>query len=147
MNNNLEDDGVEPDKKFPTFMVGISILVAAIIILFHSCHPAESTTLTASWYDRASCLKESGQHKMANGKELNDEGFTAASWDYKFGTRIRVTNLKNNKSCIVTITDHGPSRRLYAKGRVLDLSRRSFESIANLNEGVIPIKFELEDGE
>jgi rare lipoprotein A len=46
--------------------------------------------------------------KTANGEWLNPNAYTAAHKTLKFGTKVRVTNLKNNKSIIVRINDRGP---------------------------------------
>ena len=108
-----------------------------------TCNPAHAGGITASWYSEASCRREGTSGIMANGRKLNDNKFTGASWDYKFGTIVRVTNLKNGKSILVSITDRGPARRLYRQGRVVDLSVASFKAIANLKDGIIPIKIEI----
>lgn len=63
----------------------------------------------------------------------------AASTEYPYGSVVKVTNLDNNKSCEVTIKDYGP----FVPGRVIDLPRESFESIANLGTGVVKVKVEL----
>ena len=44
--------------------------------------------------------------------------FRSAHRKIKLGTKVKVTNLKNNKSVIVKINDRGP----YVRGRILDLS-------------------------
>lgn len=56
--------------------------------------------------------------KTASGQIFNMYGLTAAHKSLKFGTKARITNLKNKKSVIVLINDRGP----YVKGRVIDLS-------------------------
>ena len=81
---------------------------------------------------------------MANGKLYKDENKTAASWDYAFGTKLKVTNTKTRKSVIVEVTDRGPNKKLYNnKGRVIDLSLSSFAAIAELKEGIIPVSIEV----
>ncbi|MCK7525973.1 MAG: septal ring lytic transglycosylase RlpA family protein [Ignavibacteriales bacterium] len=45
--------------------------------------------------------------------------FTAAHKSLKFGTLLKITNLKNNKSVVIRINDRGP----YINGRDLDLSK------------------------
>ena len=79
---------------------------------------------------------------MANGKQFKDENKTAASWDYAFGKKLRVTNTRNGKSVVVEVTDRGPNKKLYRKGRVIDLSISSFAAIANIKEGIIPVRIE-----
>lgn len=86
-------------------------------------------------------------NKMANGKVYDKYRLTAASPlikgtnkpKYKFGTKLKVTNLKNKKSVVVTITDTGGFRRY---GRELDLSKGAFDKIASLDSGVITVKIE-----
>ena len=109
---------------------------------------------TASWYSNASAKREGTCHVgkrggclTASGKELNDEAFTAASWDYSFGTLLTICRdqLSSNKSqaCImVEVADRGPSKHLYRQGRLLDLSEKSFAALADLKEGVIKITVE-----
>lgn len=117
-------------------------LIFLVLVILAAGRLSSAGPLTASWYDRASCIKESGQAKMANGKELDDEVLSAASWDYPFGTVLQVTNLQNNKKVMVIVTDRGPSRRLYRQGRVIDLSKGAFKKISRLENGVIPVKIE-----
>ena len=101
----------------------------------------------ATWYSRASCAKEGTSGIMANGRALDDQAYTAASWDYPFGTTLTVcqapvrVSRHQNPPCIrVKITDRGPSRHLYLQGRTLDLSKKSFAALADLSQGVIPVE-------
>lgn len=101
---------------------------------------------TASWYSVESCRQEGTSGIMANGRRLNDEDLICASWDYPFGTRLLVTNLSNRKRIVVTVADRGPAKRLYRKGRTIDLSKKAFSLLAPLSQGVIPIKVEVING-
>ena len=59
---------------------------------------------------------------------------------YKFGTKVKVTNMSNNKSVIVRINDRGP----FIKGRDLDLSKAAFTQIAGtVAKGVVKIKYKI----
>ncbi len=77
--------------------------------------------------------------KTASGERFNQYSFTAAHKKLPFGTRVKVTNLKNSSSVIVKINDRGP----FIKGRIIDLSRAAFDAIANLDSGVIRVKIEV----
>ncbi len=112
------------------------------IMVFLASSPVSGETLTASWYSVESCLKEGTSGIMANGRKLDDSKFTAASWDHAFGTRLKVTNIDNRKSVIVTISDRGPNKRLYRQGRVLDLSKAAFQAIGALRKGVVRVKID-----
>src|SRR5882672_1594386 len=59
---------------------------------------------TASWYG-----EQRQGRKMANGKPFDRHKLTAASWYFPLGTTIRVVNVKNGESVVVTITDRGPN--------------------------------------
>lgn len=74
----------------------------------------------ASWYG-------SGFHgkKTANGETFNMYSMTAAHKTLPFGSKVKVTNLRNGKSTTVCINDRGP----YAHGRVIDLSKKANQTI------------------
>ena len=64
---------------------------------------------------------------------------TAAHKKLPFGTKVKVTNIKNSKRVIVKINDKGP----FVKGRIIDLSGSAFSSIASFDDGVINVKIEV----
>jgi rare lipoprotein A len=77
--------------------------------------------------------------KTANGEIYSPYKLTAAHRALPFGTVVKVTNLNNNKSVVVTINDRGP----YVKGRIIDLSREAAKRIGMLHNGVVNVKVEL----
>jgi rare lipoprotein A (peptidoglycan hydrolase) len=86
---------------------------------------------TASWYG----AKHQGR-KMANGQRFDRRKLTAASWYFPLGTKIRVVNVENGESVIVTITDRGPNLRLH---RILDLSQAAAERLGYVGQGLTPV--------
>jgi len=86
---------------------------------------------TASWYGE----KHQGR-KMANGKRFDRHKLTAASWYFPLGTTIRVVNVKNGESVVVTITDRGPNLRLH---RILDLSEAAAQRLDYVGQGLTPV--------
>jgi rare lipoprotein A len=74
----------------------------------------------ASWYGP-------GFHgrRTASGSRYNMYAMTAAHRTLPFGTMVRVTNNRNNKTCVVKITDRGP----YVHGRIIDLSKSAAQAI------------------
>ncbi len=127
-------------NKIKIYIIEIIIIIAILLLILGI---ATAETLTASWYSVDSCRREGTSGIMANGKEFKDEGLTCASWDYIFGTKLRIHNLRNNNSVVVAVTDRGPAKRLYRMGRVIDLSRAAFDRIADLSEGVVEILIEV----
>ena len=87
----------------------------------------------ASWYG----IHHQGR-KMANGQKFDCNRLTAASWSLPLGTEIRVVNLENGKSVVVTISDRGPNQRLH---RILDLSRAAAEQLNYVDRGLTPVFF------
>lgn len=74
----------------------------------------------------------------ASGEPYDQMAYTAAHKSLKFGTLLRVTNTKTNKSLIVRINDRGP----YIPGRQLDLSMAAAEELGVINSGVKKLKVE-----
>ena len=79
--------------------------------------------------------------KTASGERFDQSANTAAHKKLPFGTKVKVTNVKNSKSVIVRINDRGP----FVRGRIIDLSRSAFSSIGATSAGVIDVKIEVVD--
>lgn len=78
---------------------------------------------------------------MANGKIFNKNKLTcAATKSFKIGTKLKVTNVKNGKAVVVTVTDRGNFKRL---GRTLDLSEEAFKRIGNKNSGLLEVNIKV----
>ena len=88
-----------------------------------------------SWYS----VKTNGGTVTASGKRFSDSGATAAHRKLSFGTKVKVTNLDNGRSEIVTITDRGP----FIKGRIIDVSIGTARKLNFVNAGVVPCKVEV----
>lgn len=118
----------------------IYALLAALLLL-SACSSQGTSPVTpsptsgqASWYG----AKHHGK-KTASGERFNQHALTAAHRTLAFGTRIKVTNTRNNKSVIVRVNDRGP----YSKGRIIDLSRAAANKIDMLNSGVAPVRLQV----
>ena len=72
----------------------------------------------------------------ANGEMMNPSAMTAAHRYLPFGTKVRVTNVKNGKSVIVRINDRGP----FVGGRVIDLSKGAARKVGMIKSGVARVK-------
>jgi len=64
---------------------------------------------------------------------------TAAHRTLPFGTRVRVTNLANNRAVTVQITDRGP----FIANRVIDLSYEAAAAIGMTEAGVTPVRLDV----
>jgi rare lipoprotein A len=77
--------------------------------------------------------------KTASGTVYRPNKLTAAHNTLPFGTVVRVTNPRNNRSVKVTVTDRGP----HVKGRIIDLSRKAARKIDIIDAGVAPVKIKV----
>lgn len=77
--------------------------------------------------------------KTSSGDRFNQLALTAAHRSLPFGTKVRVTNLVNNRSVTVKINDRGP----FIEGRIIDLTRYAFSKIGDTEQGLIRVKLEV----
>lgn len=77
----------------------------------------------------------------ASGEKYKHNKLTAAHKTLPFGTKVKVTNLANNKEVEVTINDRGP----YVDGRIIDLSKSAAEALGFINLGLAEVKMEVVD--
>jgi rare lipoprotein A len=74
--------------------------------------------------------------QAANGEIFNMNDLTAAHRTLPFGTRVKVTNLSNNKTVVVRVIDRGP----YVDGRIIDLSLGAARSIGMVESGTAKVR-------
>ncbi len=104
------------------------VAVAAAVLMFSISAEAGNVGM-ASYY-------KSGK-RTANGERFNPHGMTAAHRKLKFGTRLRVTNVRSGKSVVVRINDRGP----FIRGRIIDLSLGAAQVIGLTKTGVAKISY------
>ena len=75
----------------------------------------------------------------ASGERFDTHKLTAAHRTLPFGTRVRVTNLGNGKSVVVTITDRGP----FKHGRVIDVSERAARELGFRQAGTARVRVQV----
>ncbi len=89
---------------------------------------------------KASYYANKYQHRQTASGELFDQNKrTAAHKKLPFGTKVIVTNSRNGKSVLVRINDRGP----FIRGRIIDLSKSAFNTIANTRLGVIDVRIKV----
>ena len=71
--------------------------------------------------------------KTASGQAFNPEALTMAHKTLPFGTKVKITNPKNNKSVIVRVNDRGPTQA----DRIGDVSYAAARKLGMVNSGVI----------
>ena len=88
----------------------------------------------ASWYGP----KFHGR-RTANGEIFNSNALTAAHRHLPFGTKVRVTNVRNGRSVIVRINDRGP----FIKGRIIDVSAGAARKLNMIGSGIATVQLEI----
>lgn len=76
--------------------------------------------------------------QTASGEIFDQEALTAAHPTLKFGSRLRVTNLENGSTVLVTINDRGP----FVKGRVIDVSKAAARALGFIREGTARVRLD-----
>jgi rare lipoprotein A len=81
--------------------------------------------------------------ETASGEPHDNQDFTAAHPSLAFGTRVKVTNLENDRTATVRITDRGPSRQNRKEGVIIDLSRAAATELQMKEEGRVKVRVEV----
>ena len=114
----------------------VRALACLLMLGLLSCarEPTHSLEGLASWYGHP-------HHGRAttSGRRYDMYQLTAAHRTLPLGTRVRVTNLTNGRSVIVTITDRGPS----VDSRIIDLSYAAARRIHLIGPGTAPIRLQV----
>jgi len=87
---------------------------------------------SATWYNLHN-------HYTASGERFHKDSLTAAYNHAEFGTYLKVTNISNNESIIVKVTDRMGNK----SANRIDLSLCAFDSIANLSSGKAKVIIEV----
>jgi rare lipoprotein A (peptidoglycan hydrolase) len=74
----------------------------------------------------------------ASGEPFDDQKMTAAHPVYPFGTKLKVTNLANDKSVVVRVNDRGP----FSGDRIIDISLAAAKKINMLDAGITLVSIE-----
>jgi rare lipoprotein A len=76
--------------------------------------------------------------RTASGEKYNRFDYTCAHKYYPFGTRLRVTCIKNGKWVVVRVNDRGP----HVRTRKIDLSMAAAKQIGMVAYGITKVKIE-----
>lgn len=108
-------------------------LFASVVLVLASCATARYDAGRVKGYAVASWYGEQFHGLLTSSGEPYDmDGLTCAHKTLPFGTRLKVTNVDNDKSVVVTVTDRGP----FVEGRDIDLSRGAARKIGIYEKGV-----------
>ena len=91
----------------------------------------------ASWYG-----EEFHNKLTANGETFNMNKVSAAHRTLPLPSKVKVTNLSNNKSLVMRVNDRGP----FTKDRIIDLSMRAAELLGFKEKGTQRVRVQYLSG-
>jgi rare lipoprotein A len=77
--------------------------------------------------------------KCSSGQKFRHDSLTAAHKSLKFGTKVRVINLKNDSIVFVTINDRLPK----SSKRKIDLTLRAAKQLNFVSNGLAKVRIEV----
>lgn len=92
------------------------------------------TNVTVSYY-----ASDFHGKKTSSGETFNMYDLTCAHKMLPFGTKVKVTNLKNGKSVVVRVNDRGP----FVKTREMDLSKAAAAKLDMIKDGTAKVNLEI----
>jgi rare lipoprotein A len=100
----------------------------------HAISPSVKEHFThATWY-AGKCIGR----MTAGGKRYDKNAvFVATHEHYPFGTRLKITNLRNHRSIVVPVEDREP----YHPERTLDLSYEAAKRLDMLSAGIVLVSY------
>ena len=119
--------------------VGLLALALGIFLSLPAVQAwADSTAPTAKVVHASYYGHEFAWRLTASGERYNPDKLSAAHRTLPLGTRLKVTNLHNGRSVMVTVNDRGP----YVKPRELDLSLGAARKLGMIRRGVARVRIE-----
>jgi rare lipoprotein A len=77
--------------------------------------------------------------KTASGQTFSNSKMTAANKTLPLGTSVKVTNLKNNRSIILTINDRLPKK----SKRTIDLTQKGAKELGFIKSGTTKVTIKI----
>lgn len=117
------------------------LLIALISLLLSACASHQGQVDPQGYHAEGQASYYGARHhgnKTASGERFDQNALTAAHRSLPFGSRVQVTNLRNDKRVVVRINDRGP----FTKKRIIDLSHKAAEQLDMLRDGVVPVRVE-----
>ena len=117
------------------------ITIVAILVTAAMLCPTDLAIAQASQQGTAHYYSDKMQGKKTTSGELYDKAaLTASHKTLGYGTKVKVTNLANNKSVVVTIND----RMATSSKAVIDVSRHAAEELDFIKAGSAKVTLEVQ---
>jgi rare lipoprotein A len=122
-----------PRKRRPAGVIALAVLALALPF------GAARATVTVqeglvSWYG-----EQFHDRPTASGQLFDSTAMTMAHPTLPFGTKVKVTNLRNGRSVVLTVNDRGP----FVGQRIADLSQAAAATLGMLRRGIAHARLEV----
>lgn len=131
--SSMNDGGKSPKEGRGSYKVGAPYVIDGTTYYPQEDYSYDETGI-ASWYGPGFHAKTT-----ANGETFDQDQLTAAHRTLPMPSLVRVTNLDNGKSIVARVNDRGP----FARGRIIDLSRRGAELLGFKENGTAKVRVQI----
>jgi rare lipoprotein A len=148
MNAQNNTRGAMRTQQSPRLLLGFCILI--LVAAFQRSSPAQQKTAKKAPASTTAVKEETGTavfysdklvgRPLTSGEKYDKNALTAAHRTLPLGTRVKVTNLKNNKSVVVRVNDRGPHG---PKKEIIDVSGRAAQDLGMIKDGRAKVKLEV----
>lgn len=116
-----------------------AVLLAGVMIA--RLGAVEALAATTSWPEETGKASWYRAHlgPTASGVRHDADDLSAAHRELPFGSKVRITNLRNGRSVVVAITDRGP----FTGGRIIDVSEAAAAELGFKRAGTARVRVEL----
>jgi rare lipoprotein A len=121
-------------KLLPALLVGGCLWLTPVAKLHAQAGNADSKAVTASFYS----TRYNGR-RTASGQRFSSNALTAAHRSLPFGTKVKLINVKNNRSVVVRVNDRGP----FVKGREISVTRLAARRLGFIRAGTTGVIMEV----
>src|SRR3954447_2440725 len=113
-------------------LLTVALLMTAALSMAADATSEPGTVLTSFYSDRMN------GHITASKQVFSNDALTAASHEYSLGTKLKLTNPKNNRSVVVRVNDRGHN----VKGRGLSVTKRAARELGFVKAGTAQLRVE-----
>ena len=131
-------------KKSSFFVIAFAVFlwIGAPVVGYAQSPPASAGAASAPVKGICVYYNDKFQgHAVASGEKYDKEALTAAHKTLPFGTMVKVTHLKNNKSVVVRVNDRGPHGG--SKAKIIEITSRAAKEIDMIKAGKVEVQIEV----
>lgn len=123
--------------------LGAGMLIPAISPEAHKAGSKSGTALKTAKGQASYYGARFHGRKTASGRKFNMNALVAAHPQWPFGTIVRVTNLRNNRTVNLEVIDRGPARSAQRKGVIIDVSVKAAQTLDFVKQGKTNVSLDV----